>query len=174
MFDSKKLILLITSLLYLTSCQKNPESKFEQDGISMTIPLGWEISEEENIGDQGYYLSIQKQGFNSSAMIAMNWVKGEISYDSWVEIYQEILESNIIYRNANLELGELKDTSFNNIESKYVKVDFSLLGLKHQAIIYFIRQNGKSITIMKQEALEDMDENRKGFKKIESSFKVKS
>ena len=55
-------IYLIMTFVLLMSCKETTESKFEKDGISLTCPSGWKIIDEENLDNQGYYLSIEKDG----------------------------------------------------------------------------------------------------------------
>ena len=43
----KKLLLL----LFIFSCVETPELIFEKDGVSITTPRGWELTEQENYDD---------------------------------------------------------------------------------------------------------------------------
>ena len=64
-----KILLISLSVLFLVaSCQnQSEEKKFKKQGVSFTIPAGWKSVDEEDFGD-GYSLSIEKEGFESSGM----------------------------------------------------------------------------------------------------------
>lgn len=85
------LILIASIFLLLTSYSESKPAKFERDGFSITSPTGWGITDEENIDDLGYYLSIEKDGFDSSGIITITWVNGEMDLNEWVDIYNEEL-----------------------------------------------------------------------------------
>jgi hypothetical protein len=47
------------------------------------------------------------------------------------------------------------------------------LGAKHSGVIFVFERGGNTYSIIKQEAIEDISKNEKGFDLIESTFKVK-
>jgi hypothetical protein len=47
------------------------------------------------------------------------------------------------------------------------------LSVKHRGVINVFLENEKTYSIIKQEALEDISENKEGFDLIESSFNIK-
>ncbi|WP_282113833.1 hypothetical protein [Maribacter stanieri] len=70
----KTSLFFIASLfLLLYAYGESKTLNFERDGISLTTPKEWEITEQENKDDQGY-LSIEKDGFDSSGFITMTWL----------------------------------------------------------------------------------------------------
>jgi len=79
----KPLILIASIFLFITSCSESKPAKFERDGVLITSPTGWEITDQESIDDQGYYLSIEKDGFDSSGIVTMTWINGEIDLGEW-------------------------------------------------------------------------------------------
>ncbi len=167
-----KFLLLI--LFVYTSCQETPQAKFERDGISLTSPKGWNVSDEENIDNQGYYLSIEKDGLNSSGVITISWINNELDLNESINIYQNELRNNIISKNSNLTFENQKKNKFNEINTTSVNYTFSILGLKHEGILHFFYENDKSFVICKQEATEDNIKNKKGFESIEQSFKIEN
>ena len=169
----KKPLLLIASLfLFITSCSESKPAKFERDGVSITSPTGWGITDEENIDDLGYYLSVEKDGFDSSGIITITWVNGEMDLNEWVYIYKEELENNIIYKNSNLNFKSVSEDSFNDINSTSLKFTASILGLDHEGNIHFFYKGDKTFAILIQQAIEDNTENKSGFDLIEKSFSV--
>ena len=165
-------VYLILILLISMSCKEASETKFAKDGISLTCPTGWKITEEENIENQGYYLSIEKDGLTSSGLFTLSWLSNRLDLYEWIDIYKEQLSSNIVYRNSNLTFGEPFESEFNNISSVAVKFNVSILGLKHEGIIHVFYGNDKTISILKQEAIEDKIKNEKGFEMIEKSLRI--
>ncbi len=154
----------------LTSCQESPEFKFEKNGVSFTSPSGWAITEEESFEDGSYYLSIEKDGFDSSGIITITWVSDSLSLDDSIEIHKDELKSNIIYKNANLTFEPILNNKFNKISSHSSRFKFKLLGLKHEGILHSFHGGNRTYIILKQEAVEDKIKNKLGFKTIEESF----
>lgn len=168
----KNYFIPILILFSYNSCQETPQAEFEKDGISLTSPKGWKITDEENLDDQGYYLSIEKDGPNSSGLITLSWVNGEIDLDKWKSIYKNELKSNIIYRNSNLRFAKENQDKFNDINTTSVVFTVSIFGLKHEGIIHFFYESDKTFALLKQEAFEDKIKNKNGFEFIEHSFKI--
>jgi hypothetical protein len=155
---------------FLVSCNSSPESKFEKFGVSFTCPEGWKITDQENLNNKGYYLSIEKDGFGSSGLMTISWANDSIDLNQDLEIYQNSLKNNIIYKNSVLDFDQPFDTVFNADSSIASKFKVTLLSVKHEGIMYCFYKNGKTITIIKQEAVEDKKENKNGFDIIEKSF----
>ncbi|WP_324025576.1 hypothetical protein QSV08_20675 [Maribacter sp. BPC-D8] len=168
----KPLILIASIFLFLTSCSESKPAKFERDGVSITSPTGWGITDEENIDDLGYYLSVEKDGFDSSGIITITWVNGEMDLNEWVDIYKEELENNIIYKNSKLNFKSVAEGSFNDINSTSLKFTASILGLDHEGDIHFFYKGDKTFAILIQQATEDNATNKPGFDLIEKSFSV--
>lgn len=99
----KYLLISFLTITILTGCQESPETKFEKNGISFTCPTGWKITEEENLDNQGYYLSIEKDGFNSSGLLTVSWVNDILDLNEWLEALMDGLKNDIIYKNSNLK-----------------------------------------------------------------------
>ena len=99
----KYLLISFLTITILTGCQESPETKFEKNGISFTCPTGWKITEEENLDNQGYYLSIEKDGFNSSGLLTVSWVNDSLDLNEWLEALMDGLKNDIIYKNSNLK-----------------------------------------------------------------------
>ena len=138
----------------------------------MTSPQGWKISDEENLDDQGYYLSIEKDGLESSGLFSLTWVYGEFELNDWIRVHKEEMKNNIIYRNSNLAFGGLHESKFNNLNTSSLEYTVSLLGVKHEGTFHFFHAQEKTFTVVIQEAIEDRADNRAGFEMIEQSFKV--
>ena len=77
----KNAALLLLFLFITFSCKESIETKFEKDGVSLTCPQGWKITDQENFDDEGYYLSIEKDGFDSSGLFSITWVNINLDLD---------------------------------------------------------------------------------------------
>lgn len=168
----KNFLILLFILFAHNSCQEASETEFKKDGISLTSPKGWKITDQENLDDQGYYLSIEKEGLNSSGLISISWINGELDLKEWINMYKDELRNNIIYKNSNLIFEKENKSMFNNINTTSLNFSTSLLGINHEGNIHFFYEKGRTFAILKQEAIEDQVKNKHGFKLIEQSFKI--
>lgn len=168
----RKLVLALLISVLIISCKQesSPEFKFKKDGVSFAGPAGWKISDEENIDDIGYYLSVEKDGFDSSGIVTISWVNDTLELQNYLEIYQDELKSNPIYKNSDLTFEAITANTFNSIASESSSFKMSVLGVQHKGIIHSFYGNNKTIVVLKQEAIEDTDENKLGFERIEESF----
>lgn len=166
------LFLVASIFLILTSCSKSKPAKFERDGVVITSPAGWGITDQESIDEQGYYLSIEKDGFDSSGIVTMTWINGEIDLGEWAYIFQDELENNIIYRNSNIQFEDAVDNNYNNIDTSSIRFSASILGLDHEGNIHFFHKGNKTFAILIQQAIEDQATNKPGFDLLEKSFSV--
>ncbi|MBC7773921.1 MAG: hypothetical protein H7246_00675 [Phycisphaerae bacterium] len=166
----KHLLISFLTISILTGCQESPETKFEKNGISFTSPTGWKITDDENLDNQGYYLSIEKDGLNSSGLLIITWINDSLDLNEWLEKFIDKLENNIIYKNSNLTFETPASSEFNTIRSLSVSFDFNISGVKHEGIIHVFYGKDKTIAILKQEAIEDKKKNISGFDTIEQSF----
>jgi len=156
----------------LASCKETPEAKFENDSISVISPAGWKMTQEE-IGKDGFYLVIEKEGIDASGLLTISWVNGEIELGEWMSIYQKELKDNIVFRKSNLSFANPTDSKFNDNNTTSVSYTVSILGQKHEGTIYFFHAKDKTFAILKQQAIEDKTKNESGFEYIERSLKIK-
>ncbi|WP_103072340.1 hypothetical protein [Aquimarina sediminis] len=167
---------ILFSILILSICsfsQETSQTKFEKQGVSLTYSKGWKITYEENLEDQGYYLSIEKDGLNSSGIITLSWINRELDLNNWITIYKNELRNDINFSNSNLRFAKESRDKFNTINTMSVKFTASIHGLKHEGIIHFFYENNKAFAIIKHEAIEDKTKNKDGFELIERSFTIK-
>lgn len=165
---------LFVLFLFLCSCSNpSPETKFDKGGVSFTCPQGWKIVDETNLDGAGYYMSIEKDGLNSSGLLSVSWVNDSIDLVYYMDIFKDELRNNFIYKNGNLKIQDLFETKFNGIDAIATNFTSTVLGLEHEGVIYCMYGSGKTIGLIKQQALEDSNVNKKGFGILEGSFLVK-
>jgi hypothetical protein len=169
---TRNVLILMVLLTVILSCKEAVETKFNKDGVSVTCPKGWKIMEEGNIDGQGYYVSMEKDGFNSSGLFALSWINDTTDLEEYLDIYVDEVKNNIIYKNSSLHFGRKHKSKFNEINTLTVEFTSNIIGVKHQGIIHVLYGKGKTIAIFKQEAIEDKKKNMHGFKMIEQSFVI--
>ncbi len=152
------------------SCTESPEKKFSKNGISFTCPKGWIITEEEDYNNEGYYLSLEKEGITSSGLLTVTWINDSLDLYSYLEVFQTELKNNVIYKHTDLSFDPSIPGIFNSDTTLSTTYGVSILGVGHRGIIHAFYGKGKTIAILKQEALEDIKSNKIGFSKIEESF----
>ncbi len=168
-----RFFLAMVLVVVMFSCSsESPETKFSKDGISLTCPKGWKVTGEEDIDGQGYYVTIERDGFNSSGLFIVTWVTGEYEREAYMEVYKSELQNNVIYKHSDLVFREDYEGTFSGIESVANDYTASVVGLDHDGVIHIFYGAGKTIAIMKQQATEDQKENADGFKALEESFAV--
>jgi hypothetical protein len=167
-----KIILISISLIIAFSCgSQKPGGSFLRDGVSFTYPSGWSITEQEDLDGAGYYLSIEKAGFDASGLLTLTWINGILDSHEYLEIIQEEYENQRLLN--DLEFQSARDNNFNGIQSISCDFKFKTLGLEHRGTIYVFVSGENTYSIIKQEAIEDISKNKEGFDLIESTFKVK-
>lgn len=168
----KNIFLFISVALLSISCKESPEKQFKKDGISFTCPSGWKVTDQEKIDNQGYYLSIEKDGFNSSGLLTMTWLYNEIDLNDWMDIFKDELKNNSIYKNSSLQFGEQTEGSYHDKKTILLSFTATILNVKHEGEIHVFEDKGYSFGFIKQEAIEDKMKNKNGFDSIEQSFKI--
>lgn len=144
--------------------------EFSRDGVSFSFPSDWNISDQEDIDGLGYYLSVEKKGFDESGLVTISWLNGDIGTYEYMEIIKEEYKNQKLLKELIFE--PVKNSTFNGIQSISCNFTFNTLGIEHKGIINVFLFNRKTFSVLKQEALEDIAKNRIGFELIESSFKV--
>ena len=142
------------------------------DGVSLISPKGWKISDEHNVYGQGYFLSIVKDGWNSSGVMWLSWFVSELDLTELINNQKDVIKNNILYKNSNLIFGDEIENKFNDLTTISIAFNFSLIGLKHEGIIHVFYEKEKTFILLMQEVVEDKVKNETGFELIERSFKI--
>jgi len=143
---------------------------FSQDGLSFKYPSGWNITEQENLDGAGYFLSIEKTGFDASGLLTITWINEILDSSEYIELIQEEYENQRLL--SDMEFESARNNNFNGIQSISCDFRFKAMGIKHRGIVHVFLKNEKTYSIVKQEALEDISINKQGFDLIESTFKI--
>lgn len=170
----KNLLFLILSSVIFFSCNESPETKFEKDGVSFICPQGWAITDQEDLDGDGYYISIEKDGFNSSGLAIISWFDNfdnNFSFEDHLRFWEEGLKEELTLDASNIIFGDYYDNTFNNSRSMSTNYTFNFLGIPHDGTINIIHSADKKISVVFQGAIEDKAKNKKGFEMIENNFK---
>lgn len=168
-----KFCLPVVLALILLSCNEAKPTSFNKHGVSFSCPADWAITEEENMGDGSYYISIEKNGFTSSGLYTITWVKDSVDLVEYLNVFKDELKNNIIFKNSNLNFTEPITNNFNSFQTVSSNYTANLISVKHHGIIHTFHCKNRSYAILKQEAAEDSIKNKEGFISIEKSFKIK-
>ena len=158
---------------YNVAVNKNeiPENRLESNLFSFNYPEDWSVTDSEEIEEGIYYVSVEKNGFDSSGLMTIVSFEELIDLDESIVFNIEQLKDNPVINNLNFD--EIRDSEFNAIKSRSSNFDFKTMGIKHDGIIYAFSSKNNSFVILKQEALEDRKENVEGFNTITNSFEIK-
>ena len=168
----KKILLLAFVLIINSSCQESKETSFDKYGVSFICPKGWRIVEEEPLEDDyGYYLAIEKEGFDSSGLVVVMWLEDIIVHEEVIDMQIDELKAQMTHK--NLKPGYITSGDFNDFKSQVLEFSFSLLGIPHDGKIYCFQNDQRTYLIFMQEALEDNGVNKEGFEVIEKSFQIR-
>lgn len=161
------------SILLILICnfgnQKEYDS-FSKDGLSFTYSADWSITEQEDLDGDGYYLSVEKTGFNSSGMLAMTWIYGVLNPHEYIEMMKDEYRENKVMK--DLKYSVVRNCTFGGIKTISCDYSCSILSVKHHGAFYVFVKGGNTYFMVKNEALEDIAKNQKGFDLIESTFKI--
>lgn len=164
-------IISVILIVFVCSCSSNkPGGTFLKDGVSFTYPSGWSITEEEEIDGGGYYLSVEKAGFEASGIVTITWINNIIDSHDYLQLLQEEYENQKMLK--ELEFQPAREAKFNGIQCIASELNFKTLGVAHRGIMYVFTSGEKSYSIIRQEAIEDISKNKDGFDLIESTFKI--
>jgi hypothetical protein len=168
--------LLAPALLvcYLLICSFRDPDKFNNGGVSFSIPAGWEITDQEDLDGAGYYLSCEKTGVNASGLVTVSWVNEERSLAEIAVAYADNLTENFVAKKADPKMSAQQKSTYNNIPAVKMGYTMKLMGTSFHGTIYCFHLCDKTITVLVQEADEDVKENKAGIHEIEGSFKCGS
>jgi len=145
------------------SCQNTPESKYRDHQVAFTVAESWTVTEEEDLGEGAYYISIEKEGITSSGLIALTWLSDSIELDLWLDQYKIGFREQKEFRNSGLEFSSYKEVKYNNHEARSFSYTASVMDVDISGIIVAFHHNGRTYSILNQGADEDEEKNRQGF-----------
>ena len=161
----KKYFLILCTICF--SCAEQKSTFVEIYGISFTCPQGWKITETEDYGT-GKYVSIEKRGLSSSGLVTMSFTEENFELLEYLQIFQESFKKRKIF--TNLVFHPAMETFYGKYKGIASSYTVSVLSVKHTGKIYVFRENGITMAIIHQEAMEDHKKNLRGFEIIKESL----
>ena len=173
--DQMKNILFLIFTCIILSCNESPETKFVKDGVSLICPQGWIISDLDDLDGTGYYLEIEKEGWNSSGLVIITWVynynNDNFNYEEYLNIYKEAFQEQYILDFGDIAFSNYYNNTFNNFSTMSTNYTMSILDVDHEGAIHVFQTGNKNFCIIIQEAIEDKSKNKIGFEIIRNNFK---
>ena len=147
------------------------DGNFSKEGVSFSYASDWNITEQEELEGGGYYLSVEKEGVNSSGLVTLTWFHEDLNPQEYLGIIQEeYVTQNVL---NDLKFQSVRENNFNGIQSISCDFKCSALGVKHSGVIYVFEKGENIYAIIKLTAVEDILENKNGFELFESTFSIK-
>jgi len=163
----KKVFLIIW--IICISCAEQKSTPVAIYGISFDCPSGWKVTETEDYG-AGKYICVEKKGFSSSGLVTMSFTTEELELDEYLQLLQETFQEQRVFTDLVFQPAvETTYGKYKGIESSYT---FSIMNMKHEGKIYIFRENGITMGLVHQEALEDHAKNLPGFETIQESLSL--
>ena len=156
----------------MLGCKPSPPTTHDLFGIYFSIPGNWNVTDQEKINETDFYLSIEKNGINSSGLISVSTYPNDGTPEQILKAYQQAFKQQKIYKNSDILFHRIEKVIFGQYESNKSRFNRSILGLKHMGSINLIQHNDKNYIILIQEAVEDMSKNDTGFRMFEESFLI--
>ena len=119
--------IIVFSLITFSAYGQSQEAQFEKFGVKFTCPEGWKITEEEKVEEKGYYLTVEKDGFDSSGLVTLTWIEDSLDLEEMIDLFQKELKVNIIYQSTDLKFDQIQKTTFNKLPALAADYKFSLM-----------------------------------------------
>lgn len=164
-------LLVIVSLIVFSSGYSMAQNSFSKDGVSFKYPSDWEITEQNDLDGNGYYLAIEKIGEEESGLVVITWINKEIEGEEYMKIIQDQYKDQEDLESLTFETT--KKSTFNKVPSVSVNMKFDLDDRNFKALIHTFVSTERTFLVLKQNVYEDISKNKEAFNLIESTFQIK-
>ena len=152
----------------LASCSTPPETTFTQWGLQVAVPEGWELVDEEDYGENSYYIAIEQRGLTTSGVVTIIWFDEE--YD--LEEFNQSIMTSITEEIGNDVIIRDSDRDFGKHSTYAQEYLFSFLDMPHTGVMHTFYLDGKTLCIGQQWANEDVQNVKAGFDRISETLKL--
>ncbi len=155
-------------LFFFRKNDKDKPVKYHE--VSFICPAGWKVADKNSYGTSRY-IGIEKVGNDSSGILTMNFSKIDFNPEEILETLQNALRDQPSL--SNLVFNDVKEAYYGvyrGISSAYT---FEVDSFQSRGEIFAFEENGTTLAIMQQEAIEDQSLNYEGFEKIKRSLMLK-
>ena len=102
-------------------------------------------------------------------------MNAESELEDILKVYKDALQSKYEELNVtNFDLSPTTKTDFNGHPAIKLSFKLTLMNVKHRGVMYCFQICGKTVTILAQEAVDDIGKNKAGMDKIMATFGCKS
>ncbi len=159
---------LAASIVFIAfACGVASAKGFDEYGISFSYPTDWHITENSD-ADDTQFISVEKEGIESSGMVAMQTLNKIYDIDSFVDAYRDSMANNDVF--DDLEFSSVTSGAYGHYSCDTFSYSMSVMGIPHHGRIYIIDDSDRYVIIMEQEADEDRAVNATGFDAIRTSL----
>jgi hypothetical protein len=163
----KKVVLILFVICF--SCTEQKSIHVDIYGISFNCPSGWKITEKEDYG-AAKYICIEKKGITSSGLVTMSFIEGDIELYEYLQFMQESFLGQEVFK--DLVFQQAKESYYGKYKGIVSSYTAKIMFIKHKGEIYIFHENGITMALIKQEAIEDHEENLQGFETIKKSLSL--
>ena len=154
-------------LIICFSCAEQKSTHVDIYGVSFHCPSGWKVTETEDYGS-AKFLSIEKKGFTSSGLVTMNFTEEDFELDEYLQLMQESFLDQQVFK--NLVFQQTMETYYGKYKGIVSSFTMDVISIKHTGKMYVFHENGITMALVQQEAIEDHKENLQGFETIQESL----
>lgn len=165
-----KIYILGLFTILLLACKNGDKDEileYSIDGVSINYSSDW-ILESEDLDGEGYYISIEKKGLDSSGLYQLYWVNGIENPEALLEDQKREFSNEPVF--SGIRFSDNYTTYYNKFDAISSEYKVALLEIEGQ-ITAFINNN-KGFVIITQQDYDSDSENKEGFDIIEKSFSV--
>ena len=152
-----------------SSCIQQQSKHVEIYGVSFDCPSGWKVSETEDY-ETAKFISIEKKGLTASGLVTMTFTEEDFELDDFLQLLQDSFKEQHVL--SNIVFQKSVETNYGEYKGIGASYTFSISGVKHEGKIHVFQQNGITMGIVHQEAIEDHKENLPGFETIMKSVSI--
>ncbi len=159
--------------LTMAGCGAAPDKTYDRNGIAFSYPADWRVTEEEDYGDGGYYLCVEKNGFDSSGLVMITCLDREYSSP---EVYTDALLENLREKPQfeDIVVTPAVAGTYGNYPAQVVTYTMSVMGIMpHTGSVWLFETEDVFVAVVEQQADKDNVENAKGFGTIEGTLTIK-
>ena len=166
---------MLRSILFLVSIlisvNSFAQSKFEQLGLSFTVPTGWEISDLEK-GDASVYFSCEKKGGQGTEVAAFSIIAMDLELEDHLKNTKDEYQKTLADLGANVNWGkEIKSTTIGSgLETAQLGFTAEDETGMHNGMIYVFRACGNTVLLITSCSKKDAAANAPAFELINSSL----
>lgn len=152
-----------------TTNEKSQLLSIVYNGVSFSYPDNWSLEKEVLQDELAFQINCEKKGYNSSEILAITWLKMELSPNEMILNTIEGMKEEPTHKNA--VVGDVNNTSFKGLNSQSLDFTVTLMGETFYGRMTSFNSNGNTILMLKQSDSKTKLET--DFKIMEESFEIK-